>query len=493
MTTPQALATSAKRRPFGVLIAIFLLIELTPIFETTMISTALPTLMGAFEIDIASASWLITIFALVGTGTAAIAGRLGDLYGRKRVIIVLMAISTAGSIVSVVTGTFLGVLIGRALQGTCAGIFPLLIGLARESDTPKRVSLLASLTSGASVIGGALGALLAGVLLDVSGWHSMFIASAAMAVLAIIGALFLPPSTLNATAEARGRLDIVGAVLLAPAVASLLFGLTISRTQALSPVVISFVAGGLVLLAFWIWWELRVENPMFHLRLFRNSALVLAFVATAFVAMGIMAGPQLLTPLLQQSPVAMPVGLGLTPTQAGLYGLIAGVVSFALAPVAGRVAGRFGAKVVLLVGIALGAVGYATFFFAVHDLALSVVGIVVAGVGTALVVVAVPLIIVEIVPPEETSASVGLVYVTGRTIFTSVGVAVIAVLLASNTVPETTLPTLAAWTVAVGFVVLTGVAGFVAAAAIRRAKPLDERTGAGAQVDAVDAEEQSVS
>ncbi|WP_394551023.1 MFS transporter [Agromyces sp. MMS24-JH15] len=470
------------------MIAIFLVIELTPIFETTMISTALPTLMGVFEVDIATISWLITIFTLVGTGTAAIAGRLGDLYGRKRVIITLMAISTLGSILSVITGTFVGVLIGRALQGTCAGIFPLLIGLARESDTPKRVSLLASLTSGVSVIGGALGALFAGILLDTSGWHSMFVASAALAILAIIGALFLPRSTLNATSEASGRLDIIGALLLAPAIAALLFGLTISRAQGLSPAVLGFVAGGLLLLAFWIVWELKVANPMFNLRLFRNRSLVLAFAATAFVAMGVMAGPQLLTPVLQQSPVGLPVGLGLTPTVAGLFALIAGVVSFVIAPFAGRVAGRFGAKFVLLAGIGLGVVGYSSFFIAVHDLVLATIGIVVAGVGTALVVVAVPLLIVEIVPPEETSEAVGLVYVTGRTIFTSVGVAVIAVLLTTATVPDTTMPTLAAWYLAVGFVVLSGAAGFVTAVAIRRAKPLDERTGLGARADSAEPE-----
>jgi MFS family permease len=159
------------------------------------------------------------------------------------------------------------------------------------------------------------------------------------------------------------------------------------------------------------------------------------------------------------------------------------VVSFILAPFAGRLAGRFGAKFVLLAGVAFGIVGYAAFFISVHNLALSVIAIVIAGIGTALIVVAVPLLIVEIVPPEETSEAVGLVYVTGRTIFTSVGVAVVATLLASSTVPETTLPTSASWNLAIGFVVATGILGLLTAFAIRRAKPLDERQGIGARDD----------
>ncbi|MFT4259698.1 MAG: MFS transporter [Microbacterium sp.] len=472
MTQPTE--TAMAKRPFALLVAIFLVMELTPIFETTMIATGLPTLMNAFQIDITAASWLITIFTLVGAGTAAIAGRLGDIYGRKRIIIILMALSTLGSLVSLISGNFVGVLIGRGLQGTCAGIFPLLIGLAREAAEPRRVSLLASLTSGVSVIGGSLGALFAGVLIDTAGWHSMFVASAILAVIAIGGAALLPRSIMTAREAASGRLDILGAVLLAPAVTALLFGFMTSRSVGLSPLVIGILAIGLVLLVFWIFWELRVENPMFNLRLFRNSSLVFAFVATAFVAMGIMAGPSLLAPLLQQSPVSAPVGLGLTPTQAGLYGLISGAVSFILSPFAGRVAGRLGAKVVLLIGIGLGAVGYVG-FFAVHDLLISVVALVVSGVGTALVVVAVPLVIVEIVPPQETSEAVALVYVTGRTVFNSIGVAIVAVLLASSTVPDSTLPTIDAWIAGLSFVILTGVAGFVAALAIRRTKPLDER------------------
>ncbi|MFT4123850.1 MAG: MFS transporter [Microbacteriaceae bacterium] len=471
--TPSPRLTAPSTRPFGLLVTIFLIIELTPIFETTMMSTALPTFISAFGIDTSTASWLITIFLLVGAGSAAIAGRLGDAVGRKPVLLTLMTVSALGSVVSLMFGSFVGVLIGRALQGTSAGLFPLLIGLAREVTTAKRVSLLSSLTSGVSVIGGALGAVAAGVLLQAAGWRSMFVASGILAVVAIGFAVFLPKPIGRPTQ--RTGFDALGAVLLAPSIAAILFGFTISRTVGVSLTVIGFVLGGVVLFAFWLVWELRVARPMFNLRLFRQPSLVLAMLATALAAIGIMSGPGLLTPLLQQTPASMPVGLGLTPTQAGLYSLVSAVVSFAVTPFAGRVAGRFGAKVVLVAGIALGTIGYAGFYIAVHSLSLSIVAILIGGVGLALIVVAVPLVIVEIVPPTDTSEAVGLIYTVGRTVFSAVGTAIIGVLLTTSTVPNTTVPTLSAWFAGVSFVVAAGILGVVVTLFIKKSRPLDRR------------------
>ena len=193
MTT--SLEVSPPRvRPFGLIVAIFMVIELTPIFEVTMMYAAIPTLMGAFHADAATISWVVTIFLLVGAGTAAISGRLGDIYGRKRILIILMVVSAVGSIISVVAGNLEGILVGRAFQGTSAGLFPLLIGLAREVAPARKVPLLISLTSGIGLIGGSVGALAAGILLQTSGWHSMFVVSAILAILAILVALILPKS-----------------------------------------------------------------------------------------------------------------------------------------------------------------------------------------------------------------------------------------------------------------------------------------------------------
>jgi len=466
-------ATPTQVRPFALIIAIFMIIELTPIFEVTMMYAAIPTLMGVFEADAATISWVVTIFLLVGAGTAAISGRLGDIYGRKRVLIVLMVISAAGSIISVVAGNLEGILIGRAFQGTSAGLFPLLIGLAREVAPARKVPLLISLTSGIGLIGGSVGALAAGILLQTSGWHSMFVVSAVLAVVAILVALILPRSVV--AVAVRGRLDVLGALVMAPAIAAILFGFTISRNQGASPVVVGLIVVGAVLFGFWIFWELRIKNPMFNLRLFRTRSLVLTLVATAFASIGILSAPALLTPILQQTSTTMPVGLGLTPTQAGLYGLISGTIAFILSPLAGRVAGRRGGKLVLAAGIVLGVIGYASFLFSVHNLPLAIVGIVVGSVGTVFITVSVPIVIVENVDARDTSEAVALTFTVGRTIFSAIGTAVIGIVLASSTVPDTTAPTIESWNAGIVLVIIAGAIALAATIAIRKSTPMSQR------------------
>ena len=139
--------------------------------------------------------------------------------------------------------------------------------------------ILISLTTGTAIIGGSLAALVAGILIQTSGWHTMFIASGILAVVALGVALFLPRSVV--TAAPQGRLDYLGGVLLAPAVAAVLFGIQSSRA-GLTPLVIGLIVVGVLLFAFWIFWELRIKNPMFNLRLFKQRSLVLTLITTAF-------------------------------------------------------------------------------------------------------------------------------------------------------------------------------------------------------------------
>jgi MFS family permease len=490
MTSSTPSVFPAQVRPYALVVAIFLFIEVTGVFEQTMIYVAIPTLMGVFTLDAASVSWAITVFLLVGAGTAAIAGRLGDVYGRKKVLLVLLIISAAGSIVSLVFGNFEALLIGRALQGTSAALFPLLVGIAREVVPAPRVPVLVALTTGSAIIGGSLGALAAGILIETSGWHSMFVASGILAVIAI-GAAALLPRSVVAPGE-RPRLDVLGGVLLAPAVAAVLFGLTTARGTGFTPFVIILIVIGLALFAFWIVLELRLKNPMFNLRLFKQRPLVLALITTALVGLGVFATGGLAGPILQQGPVTNPVGLGLTPTQAGLYGLITGAVGFILSPIGGRVAAKFGAKITLGVGIGVAVIGFGGFAFFVHNLPLAITATVVSGVGTALILAGLPNLIVELVPPQNTGEAIGIIYSTGRTIFQAIGTTVAGFILASSVVAGGTAPTLGAWYGVIAFIAITGVLALVVTIIVKKVRPMDQRgevVEAVAEVQAQAAEE----
>ncbi|UFS58791.1 MFS transporter [Subtercola endophyticus] len=448
------------------------MIEATGIFEQVMVYTAIPTLMGVFNIDTATISWVITVFLLVGAATAAISGRLGDIYGRKKILIIMMAISAAGSVISVVFGNFEGILIGRALQGTSAALFPLLVGIAREVVPAPRVPVLIAITTGTASIAGSVGALVAGVLLDLGDWRVMFLASGVLALCALAAATGLPRSIV--TPFERTRFDIVGAVVLAPAVAAILFAFNSSRS-GMTPFAIVLIVIGLALIAFWIVWELRIKNPMFNLRLFKQRALTLVLVTTAFIGLGVFGAGALLNPILMQGKTSMPVGLGLTPTVAGLYGLVTGIIGFILSPIGGKVAAKYGAKITLAIGIIVALIGFAGFLVAVHNLPLAVIATIFTGVGTSLILVGLPNLIVEVVPPQNTGEAIGIVYQVARTLFSAVGTTVVGILLASSVVPGTTAPTYSAWATVLAYIGATALLALVVTLFIRKVKPMDQR------------------
>ncbi len=119
------------RSSHWIIIGALLIAEIAAIFETTMIYVALPTLIREFG-DPITAGWLVTAHGLIGTSVALMAGRLGDIYGRKRVLLVMLSIAVAGSVLSAMTSDYMLVLLGRALQGCATALIPLSIGIIRE-------------------------------------------------------------------------------------------------------------------------------------------------------------------------------------------------------------------------------------------------------------------------------------------------------------------------------------------------------------------------
>jgi MFS family permease len=460
-------------RRYAAIVAIFIIIEATEIFETVMMYTAVPKLMGVFKLDVAGISWAITVFLLMGTAVAPIAGRLGDLYGRRRVLLILLGISALGSVVSVAFGTFDGILVGRALQGTSAALFPLLAGIAREVVPAPRVPVLVSITTGTASLAGAVAGLLAGVLLDLGDWRFIFLCSGALAVFALLAALGLPRSVV--VPVRHGRFDVLGAILLAPAVGTVLIGLDNVRTGGFTVSVYGPIIGGLAVLACWVVWELRVKNPIFNLRLFRERALVLALLVVGLIGLGVFNASALILPILMQSPRNLPVGLGLTPTAYGFYGFIVGGLGFLASPLGGRLASKSGAKLSLTLGIGMTILAFGGLLFAVHNLPLAVAAMLFVGLGITFVLLGLPNLIVETVLPQNTGEAIGIVFTVGRTLFSAVGTAVIGFILASSVVPGTTAPTLTAWNAVILFVGVTALLALVVTSFIRKAVPMSRR------------------
>ena len=418
------------------LLVVLVIAEIITSFEVSMIYAALPTIAREFA-DPVGAGWLITAYLLVGSVSAGLSSRLGDLFGRRRMVLAMLACSAAGSLISALSTELAGLIAGRALQGMSAALLPLAVGIVRERLPAARVPIAIGWLAAMATFSAGAGLLLGGFLVDTTGWRTMFWFGTAHGLVAIaLVAVFVPASTRQAMTEG---LDWLGGVLYAPAVALLLWALSRVKAHGLSdPATLYAFGAGILLLAGWLRWEWRHPAPMIDVRRVARRDVGLPMALMFLFGLG---ASQLMLVLmsLAQQPVWTGVGLGLTATVAGLVKLPSNFMGLFGAPWGGYLAARRGARSAATLGsflIVLGWCGLTLWHDAVWVLALWAM---VTSLGGAMMMSAVPNLLVEVVPPERTSEFVGLSQVV-RTLGTAIGTQIASVLLATQIVRSDVAP-----------------------------------------------------
>ncbi|MES2258395.1 MAG: MFS transporter [Pseudomonadota bacterium] len=416
-------------------IGVLVVAETASAFESSMTFAALPAFYKLFH-DPVGVGWVITAYLLVAAAATAICGRLGDLYGRSRVLLALLVLATAGSLVSAMSSTLEGVIWGRAVQGVAAAVLPLCYGLIRERMPRLKVAYCIGIIAGTASVAAGAGFMLAGLMIDFFSWHWIFYISTAVAAASVLlVALCLPPSPRRA---AQARLDIIGGLLFAPAIAGLLLAVTKSHTWGWADGrSLSLLGGSALLLLFWGWYELRHPHPLIDVRLFAHRQIALTNVGHALLGLGAMQLAQVLFVLLQQ-PAWTGVGLGVGATVAAVVKLPSAVVAAVAAPWGGALAGRSGARRAMLAGTGILTMGWAELALYHGTVWLVALGTVVTGFGIAVAFSAIINLIVEVAPPARTSELTGLTQVV-RVVSMAVGAQLIAVALASETIANPAL------------------------------------------------------
>lgn len=418
-----------KTSPFRIIVALFLA-EMAVTFESSMIFAALPTLIREYG-DPITAGWLVTAHLLVAAATYAVCGRLGDIRGRKQLMIVLMAISAVGSVMSAVTDSFAIVLVGRALQGFCSAVLPLTIGVIREELSEERVPVAVGLMTTASGAGVAVGLVLGGWIIDTFDWHSLFWVSAALLTVSILAvASFVPtrPGT-----PPKEPVDWVEGLLPAPGIMALLLGLSMSKQLGWTdPRILGALAIGLVILAYWATRSLKSREPFIDLRLLGKRDIAIGNLLAVLMAMGT-ANVVMVFSTYVQSPGWTAVGLGLTATMAGLAKLPSNILSFFAGPLSGWLLQKRGSYFPVLVGGGLAGTGWLMATLMPSSFLQIVLLLCWISFGTTLLNAAIPNIIVGASPPERTSEAIGMMSVV-RGMFGAIGAQLIALALASDTV-----------------------------------------------------------
>ncbi|MGO1802515.1 MAG: MFS transporter, partial [Microbacteriaceae bacterium] len=265
----------------------------------------LPELLNASRED---TTWVVTITLLVAAVATPISGRLGDMYGKRRVVIVLMIMLIVGSVIAALSGSIIGVIVGRALQGGVTGVIPLGIAIMRDILPSRHLGTAVALMSATMGVGGAVGMPLAAYLALNADWHSLFWLAAGLGVAGLVLVfLFVPEDVLLSP----GRLDVVGAIGLAIGLTGLL--LYVSRGAEwgwTSPIGLSLVLGGVLVLLVWGWYQLRTKDPLLDLRVAARPAVLLTNIAA--IGMGFALFSSNVTfPQMLELPVETGSGFGL--------------------------------------------------------------------------------------------------------------------------------------------------------------------------------------
>ena len=418
------------RTDAGKIIAAVFIAEVTATFESAMLYAALPTLIRDFG-DPVTASWLVTIHVLVGSVACIVAGRLGDIFGRRRVMLIVLAIATIGSIASSVTTSFAIVMAGRALQGLSVAALPLTIGILRESLPAERVPIAVGLMTTAQGVGTASGLVLGGAIVDHFNWHWLFAASAALLVISLIAVRVMVPA--HPGAPPRNPIDWIEGLLPAPAVAALLLAISLSKDLGwLQPKVLGFLILGFVLLALFAVRSLRSSEPFVDLRMLRERNIAIANVISVLLALGTMQAVFVFSTYLQ-APLWTAAGLGFSATVAGLAKLPSNFLSFFAGPFSGWLMVRRDIRWPIILGAVMAAVGWTAALGMPSGLASVIVILCIISFGTSILNTIVPNVILLSAPADRTSEAIGANSVI-RGMFAAIGTQVLAVLLASQTV-----------------------------------------------------------
>lgn len=428
----------ARKSPHRAIVAVLLAMGLCASFLFTLvvpIQSRLPELLNSTRDDTA---WVLTATLLASAVVTPISGRLGDMYGKRRVILVLLVITMLGSLVIALSSNIVVVIAGRALQGAMSGVIPLGIAVMRDVLPSNRVDSAIAMMSATLGVGSAIGLPASALITEYADWHTLFWVTTGLCAIAFGLVLWIIPVDVLRT---EGRFDFLGALGLTVALMSIL--LAISRGDSwgwVSPATLLTGIGGVVVAVLWRWYQLRAPEPLLDLRVAARKPVLLTNLASIALGFSLFASNVVYPQMLEQ-PSSDGVGFGLTLFYASLIIMPSGILMMLLSPIAGRLAGIIGPRILLVIGASSLIVAYAFSIMWHTEVWHILVANLLIGVGIGFGYASMPMLIMRSVPQNETGASNGLNALC-RSLGTSTAAAVMgAVLAASSTGSGSGMPT----------------------------------------------------
>jgi MFS family permease len=429
IAVPRADATRKIPHP-GVVVAIGCFCGIVVALTQTMIVPLIPLLPTLLHAHASNTSWAVTATLLTAAVMMPISGRLGDMFGKRLMLLLSLAALVAGSILCALADSLTPMILGRALQGVSMGAIALGISIMRDELPAEKVGPAVARMSATLGVGGAIGLPVAALIVEKANWHALFWITAALGLACLVAVLsFIPESPVRTPA----RFDILGAVGLGSALVMLLLAISKGGDWGWGDhLTLGLLVGSLVVFALWGFWESKVGAPLVDLKTSARPQVLFTNVASIAVGFA-MYGMSLMPIQLLLAPEATGYGEGMTLIRAGLVLAPSGLMMYLFSGVGAKISARRGPRTSLATGIVVLASSYLFLLF-FRD-AWWQVGIVsvLLGVGVGIAYAAMPALIMGAVPVTETAAANGLNALM-RSVGTSLSAAVVGTVLAHQTI-----------------------------------------------------------
>ena len=403
----------------------------------SLVLPVLPTIQRALHTSQNTVTWVLTAYLLSASVATPIAGRIGDMVGKKKVLVATLVTLAAGTVLAALA-TSIGVMIAaRAIQGVGGGVLPLSFGLIRDEAPPGKVASSISISAALLAVGGGAGIVLAGPVVGILDFHWLFWIPAVVVALAAAAAFVVVPESKS---RAGGHIAVLPALLLSGWLVALIVPLSEGQQWGwASPKTLGLIAVAIALCAVWVRVELRATQPLIDMRMMRLPAVwttnlvALLFGAALYSAIAFL-------PEFLQTPRSASYGFGASVTASGLFLLPMTVTMFIFGMLSAPAAARAGSKIVLLVGSLATVPPFAILAFAHQHRWEIYLASALLGVGLGLAFAAMSNLIVESVPANQVGVASGM-NANIRTIGGSIGAAVMATIVtagASGGLPKDT-------------------------------------------------------
>jgi MFS family permease len=402
----------APRRHYGVTLALLTVAGISFAVMQTLVVPALPFFQREFDTTASWVTWIATGFLLSSSVLTPILGKLGDSYGKKRMLVISLGIFGLASLAAAAAWNLASLIVFRVLQGAGAAVFPLSFAIIRDEFPPEKIGLGVGTVSSVFGVGGGVGLVLSGVIIEHLTWHWLF----------LIGAVPVLASTV-------------------------LLGLFVPESPVKHPTKPDYAGGVAFSLALvWVSTERRVPEPLVDLKTFARREMAATNVTTLVMGFS-MFSTFILLPNFVQVPLGLPpevadlldYGFGASPVEVGLFFVPSSVAMMIAGPLAGALGTRYGSVLTLRIGIGFLALAL-TLLATIHDAPWTIYAwMVFMGVGLAFSFASLGALVIDYSPPGETGVASGMNTIM-RTIGAALGSQIAAAIISANTLAGTEIP-----------------------------------------------------